>query len=236
MDKDTKNTHKAENIIPKYIHPEDKLVDWFSERHSLEEKRGKFESRKKAGEKLPSSLYKAIKSSSARKTEILDSIVFQSMANLLYFFDQIDNYPQLSGLFEKDIIELLDPRYVQEDINHFNKTKITSAYVFSINNFARLILTALKIPETKMKGDGPITDFRIALLYQLQSVARELVLDILIRDYGSSSVITMKAEEDFSNSLKWLTFIATAAAQEMDREHNREIQMFPMKVPSKRER
>ncbi len=229
MIKDTKNTHKAQYQSTKYIPPDEKLVEWFEERLRLEDEK---KSKEKAGGKSTTRLYKEMKSSSARKSNILDLIVFPSMANLVYFFGRIHENPQLNKLFEKDITELLDPTFVEEDIHNFETEHDTSADVFRSNAFARLVLTALKIPDEKIyfNGSGPITDFRIALLYQLQSIVRDLVQDVVIRDYGPTGTIAVKVREDFSDALKWLTFIANAAVrEERGKHHSREVIIYPTK-------
>jgi hypothetical protein len=230
MSSDTQNVNKAEKKGEKHFYPNERLTEWITERLDLERKRTEFESTKKAGEKLSKKLYKEIKASGARKTEILDDIIFQSMANLIYFFQAIYESPQLNELFEKDVIELLDPRRVREDINLVNGRMNSSGLAFRQNNFARLVLTALTIPNAKMKKKGPLTDFRIALLYQLQSIIRDKVEDILRRDHGWSGHITLKAGEEFYDTLRWLALIAEAAAEEVKDEHNRVIDVQPMKL------
>lgn len=223
--KDPKFIHNAEKNESKYFTPDERLVEWIAKRLDLERQRDEFESKKSAGGKISGKLYREIKASGARKTEILDDIIFKSLANLIYFFEAIYQNPELDELFEKDIIELFDPRRVKQDINLVNQRMNTSSLAFRKNNLSRLVFTALTIPNTKMKKKGPLTDFRITLLYQLQSIIRDRVSDILRREHGMTSVITEKAQGEFYDMLRWLALIAGPAAEEVKEKHNRIIEV-----------
>lgn len=225
MKKDTKSRHESKSVETRYFQPDEELTDFMQKRLELEQERDKLLSKKSAGAKLPNKFYKAIKSSGSRKSEILNDIIFPSMTNLIYFFEQICHHAELDSVFETDLIELLDPSWVNQDMDTLNKE--TTARIFSTNNFARLVLTVLKIPERNMTYDKPLINFRIALLYQLQSIIRELVRDILAHDYGSSGAIAQKVDEDFYETLRWLTFIAKASADAVEVTNRRQIGPWP---------
>jgi len=81
------------------------------------------------------------------KVYVLDHI-FQSMADLIYFLEQIDTHPILRKSFEKDLEDLLDIRsYNKTDgLPSFGSIR-TGAYITQ-TNFNRFIYASI-IPQEK---------------------------------------------------------------------------------------
>lgn len=221
MSKDTDITHEGKNLNPKYFHPDEDLVNWFKERLKLIQKKKEFQLKKDAGEKLPNSFYKKMKASGARKTEILDKIVFPSMANLIYFFEAITISPSLQNLFEKDIKNLLDPRFTKDFAKSSGSSLVTASHQFRKNSMARLISNALSLKTEKK--EKMFKSFKIALLFQLQSIIRDNVEMLLQEEYTSESQITKSASEDFDNTIGWLAFLARSLSDDIDKEGERQI-------------
>lgn len=227
MNKDTENTNEVKKKPPKYYNPDSSLTSWFQKRYELEKKKRDFEENKTEGDKLPNSFYKELKESAARKFEILDKIVFPSMANLVYFLEALEISPTLKNLFEKDLIKLLDPRFVKDDAKTRDMGMNSSSYVFRWNNLARLVSKAVSINNVRRRGDT-IKDFRVALLYQLQSIINDEVSHILERNYGFSGQITKSAMKDFGNTLGWFALLAKSVSEEADQDPDRALGFAPI--------
>lgn len=221
MSKDTNITYKEKNLNPKYFHPDEGLVNWFKERLELLEEKEEFELKKDAGEKLLNSFYKKMKASGARKTEILDKIIFPSMANLIYFFETITTSHSLQNLFEKDIKNLLDPRFTKDFAKSSDSSLVPASHQFRKNSMARLISNALSL-KTEKKGKM-FKSFKIALLFQLQSIIRDNVEMLFQEEYTSKSQITKSASKDFDNTIGWLAFLARSLSDDIDKEGERQI-------------
>jgi len=63
--------------------------------------------KKKQGLRVTTMDERAIAYNTDRKGDILNTYIFKSMANLIYFFEFINNNPQLIDKFESDIEDLL---------------------------------------------------------------------------------------------------------------------------------
>lgn len=225
MNKDTNSTSKANNNKKKYFVPDETLINWTSERLGLENERNEFDMKKSAGEKLSTRWYTAMKSSGARKADILDEIIFPSLANLIYFSEAIKSNPKLDELFESDEIELFGSKLVEGDISFLEKGGDPSSSKFYQNNLARFISNILTIDKSKVKEHLVLQDFRLSLFYQVQSIIRDMVKEIL-KEYGSIQIFK-SAGEDFDNTLRWLAFIAKSSSEKSDFEYKREIRIEP---------
>ena len=89
--------------------PDKKLVKYMKEKSSLERKSSTRKARRKVDSKPKRRLRQIttkIRSLQNTKTEVLDEIVFPSMANLIFFFESISRYAELEENFQADITEL----------------------------------------------------------------------------------------------------------------------------------
>ena len=224
MNQYTKSTHKAERNISKYYNPNEELILWLQKRQNLEQKRSNFhKSKKNAGKKLPNSFDKKIKESSARKSEILDKIIFPSMANLIYFFECVNATPKMKELFEKDIITLLDLRKVKDSAEGADRGMEPWVHTFEENNFARLIYNIVSLDK---EWEDKI-DFRVAVLYQLQLIINAKVERLMKNEFGSEGQITKSSKEDFDNVVGWLAMMAKSIPDDLEKDSNRKIVVPP---------
>jgi len=225
MSEDTQNTHKEEILIPKYSNPHPDLIDWFQKRLALEHERKEFAEK---GQKPTKSFHNKIKSSGARKAEFLDEIIFPSMTNLIYFLEALEISPKLKKLFEKDLIKLLDPRFVKDNARGAEMGMNFSSYAFRWNNLARLVSKAVSLNYTTGKEEKTVKNFRIALLYQIQSIIRDEVDYIFRKQFGYMGQVTKSAMKDFDSTMGWLAFAAKSISDEVDNEPDRVIGFAPI--------
>lgn len=222
--KSTKITHKASSKETKYYKPDEALVRWFSERLEFEKERKQLQSRKKAGGKLPNSFQKKLNNSSARKADILSDIVFPSMANLIYFFEAITMSPQLDKIFEKDLIDLLDPRSTKKAAEWRSESSTPqTSFIFRRNNFARLISAIVMVDRFMLEDGKPVKDFRISLLYQMMSIINDKMRAFFESEYGYVNQITKSALTNFQDILGWLALAASVTDDNSNKIPDRDI-------------
>ncbi len=234
--KSTKSTHKTISKFPKYSQPDEELVSWFHERLELEKEKTQFQPRIKGGGKLPISLQKKLNRSAARKTELLDDVIFRSLANLIYFFEVQSRAPRLRKLFEKDVIDLLDPRFVDKNVENMSMGLNTTSYAFRTNSLSRLISTALAIDDRNIKNGTIVKDFRIALLFQLQMIIRDYVDRVFSIEFGFSNQIAKSAKIDFDKTVGWLALIAKSSSEDSEKELDRTMGFEPIWHSTKSDR
>ncbi len=230
MLEDTQNTHKEGILIPKYSNPHPDLIDWFQKRLTLEHERKEFAEK---GQKPTNSFHNKIKSSGARKAEFLDEIIFPSMTNLIYFLEALEISPKLKKLFEKDLIKLLDPRFVKDNARGAEMGMNFSSHVFRWNNLARLVSNAVSLNYTTEKEEEKVKNFRIALLYQIQSIIRDEVDYIFRKQFGYMGQVAKSAMKDFDSTMGWLAFAAKSISDEVDKEPDRAIGFAPITYSNK---
>jgi len=182
----------------------------------------------KKGQKPTKSFHSKIKSSGARKAEFLDEIIFPSMANLIYFLEALEISPTLKKLFEKDLIKLLDPRFVKDEAKGMEMGMNFSSYAFRWNNLARLVSKAVSLNYTTDKEEKSVKNFRIALIYQLQTIIRDEVYYIFKKQFGFMGQVTKSATKDFDNTIGWLALAAKSISEEFDKEPDRAIGFAPI--------
>jgi len=222
--KATNSINEAKTISIKYTSPNSSLVKWFKKRFTLEEERSEFEkTHAKAGKKLSKKFYKKSNESSARKSDILDKIIFPSMVNLIYFFECVNATPKMKELFEKDIITLLDLRKVKDSAEGADRGMEPWVHTFEKNNFARLIYNIVSLDK---EWEDKI-DFRVAVLYQLQLIINAKVERLMKNEFGSEGQIAKSSKEDFDNVVGWLAMMAKSIPDDLEKDSNRKIVVLP---------
>jgi len=218
--KDNKSGHEAKNKSPKYYNPDSALIDWFQQRLELEEERSIFSKVKaKAGKKLPNTFNSKIKESAAKKSLLLDKIIFPSMTNLIYFFECVNSTPKMKELFERDLINLLDLRKVKDSVELADQGGKPWIHTFEENNFSRLILNVVSL-DSEWKDK---IDFRVAVLYQLQLIINAKVERLMKNEFGSEGQIAKSSKEDFDNVVGWLAMMAKSIPDDLEKDSNRKI-------------
>lgn len=233
--KSTKSTHKTIPEQPKYCQPDEDLVNWFYERLELEKERKQFQSKGKG--KLPNSLQRRLNSSAARKGDLLDKIIFPSLTNLIYLFEGIAMSSNLNKLFEKDLVDLLDPRYTKKSADEKIKgLGMQSSYVFKGNNLARLIAAIVRVDSLMIQEDKkPAKDFRFALMYQLMSIIHDKMGNFFTDEYGFVNQITISAHNDLGSVLGWMALVASISNDKSDQKPDRGIGFLPITLSNKTE-
>lgn len=228
--KSTNSKSSPAQDYQKYYQPDEDLVSWFYERLELEKERKQFQSRVKGGGKLPNSLQKRLNSSSARKVDLLDEILFPSLANLIYFFEGIAMSPNLNKFFEKDLIDLLGPRWAKKWADERIKgLGMQTSSVFKGNNLARLIAAIVRVDSLMIQEDRkPAKDFRFALMYQLMSIIHDKMQNFFTDEYGFVNQITISAHNDLGAVLGWMALVASVSDDKSEQKSDRGLGFLPI--------
>jgi len=145
------------------------------------------------------------------KVHILDKI-FQSMADLTYFLEQIAVHPELEELFRKDLQDLFDMR-------PSNEVKQLHPY-FGVNMegirlqetaFTRLIFASI-LPD-----DDKFLEYRLRIMHTLQSIVYAKTKFTMDTNYGVFHQATKSSLNDLANAVGWT---ATIGKHERDPEYN----------------
>ena len=143
--------NESNAINKKYHVPADKLIRYMREKSSLDARKDDLEGLKMRGEithKDEQDLER-IKSRGNTlkntKTEILDEIIFPSMANLVFFFESIAEDKVLNALFQSDVFDLLG-------INRLNPRDHENKYGFMFKRLVySMIVTSSREDDYKLK-------------------------------------------------------------------------------------
>jgi len=163
----------------------------------------------KEGRDLSEEDKKKIRESDRMKVYILDKFIFQSMANLIYFFEAIASSRRLSEAFEDEIAELLDPGRAREAAEFSGGGMRFNSMQFRSNNLARLIIAMLSIHQDRSDSRKPTTDFRVGLMYQIQNIIGDM-MDSLLSNEFSTNQIWKSAMDDYSRMKGWLALLASS--------------------------
>lgn len=109
----------------------------------------------------------------ATKSELMQNIIFPSMANLLYFFETVSKDKILQKWFQKDIIQLIGMKGYDQKFSEGEFENQKLIYKFSRNNIARLIKAISDSFDDTLhtKQDDRTNDALIGLyLYQVQTI------------------------------------------------------------------
>lgn len=147
-----------------------------------------------------------------KSRKILPEIVFPSMANLLFFFEAIDENPELREVFESDIKELLGVRRLDPNIGNYGTV------------FKRLVGSIISAG----KGFEP-TDFRVKLMHELHKVIeykmRGMLDSIFWTESSDKSVgadesqISNWVGQDMGRAVSWTGVMASKINDEYDKEY-----------------
>lgn len=94
--------HVTKKKKPKLIGCNEHLIAYLKETLRLE----KVKLKKKEGGKITETDRRQIANNDDTKLSVLDKYIFPSMANLIYFFEFLNNNPQLIEKFDEDIVDL----------------------------------------------------------------------------------------------------------------------------------
>jgi hypothetical protein len=142
-----------------------------------------------------------------RKVDVLNRIIFPSMANVTFFLECLSTYPILKDIFEKDILELLG--LYQKSMKHgkSNIGMICPMYSNETFVFARFISSALN------NGNFERFDSRFYLLEYMQREVTKIISEMAEDEFGEqfSSKITI---QDMERAYAWVKLYATRVLQQ----------------------
>lgn len=145
-----------------------------------------------------------------RKVYILDNIIFPAFANLTYFLEATASSSLLSSAFSDDLEELLDTRYAREATQFHNTGRRFGSMQFGRNNLARLVSAALTIQLKNYPARKTVTDFRLALMYQILNIVGDS-MDLLLEHEYSYTQIWNSFWDDYKRMLGWIALLARSA-------------------------
>lgn len=130
------------------------------------------------------------------KVNVLNDYVFQSMANVVFFFKCIASYPELRPIFENDIMDLLGVRRLNPQTNNYGFV------LFNLLHAMLLVGEGLYIDKR-----GHNKDFRLRLNQLLQEIVWakfEVSLTQVFRNSSAQRVVT----DDFNKVWGWTRMVA----------------------------
>lgn len=135
------------------------------------------------------------------KVAVLDKYIFQSMANLRFFFKSIAAYPQLREVFEDDIKDLLGIRRNNPQPNN---------YGFIIFNLLHSILQIGEGVYNEKRSHNK--DFRLRLNQLLQETVWDKV-DASLTDVFNNESAQRTVADDFNRVWGWTRMLAESIDQ-----------------------
>lgn len=130
------------------------------------------------------------------KVKLLDKYVFESMANIMYFFRSVSRYPQLREIFEDDVKDLLGVR---------GKDPKDGDYGFIFSELVRCILLPGLGFVNKKEVEGK--DFRLRLnqiLLENIWIKMDLSLTEVFKNPAAQKVVG----DDFNRAWAWVRMLA----------------------------
>ena len=121
-----------------------------------------------------------------RKVDVLNKHIFRSMANLIIFFDNLAEHPELRNIYEEDVKELLG--FIGQNAKKYEDNIVT--------RFLQSILTWNTNRE-------PI-NFRLELMSSIQNVIYHKIVNLSLMDENlGESVTNMIVNPDVGRALIW---------------------------------
>ena len=173
-----------------YHVPDEKLVKYIAEKSYLEARKDGLIARGEKTSKREKQELEQIKSRldtlKNTKTDVLNDIIFPSMANLIFFFEAIKAYEKLGEVFESDILDLLG-------VKRLNPRSFGYGIMFY-----KLLAAILDI-------DSKVFDFRLRLAHILQELIIAKINNMYFETIDSSKLI----RQDMYRARTWTQLLAT---------------------------
>lgn len=146
-----------------------------------------------------------------RKMTMLDK-VFQSMADLTYFLEQIAAHPKLEESFRKDLQDLFDMRPAS-DVKQLHPYFGANMEGIRLQEtaFTRLIFASI-LPD-----DDQFLEYRLRMMHTLQSIIYAKTKFTMDGNYGVCHQATKSSLNDLGNAVGWT---ATIGKHEIDPEYH----------------
>ena len=121
-----------------------------------------------------------------RKVDVLNNHIFRSMANLIVFFDNLAEHPELRDIYEEDVKELLG--FIGQNAKKYEDNILT-----------RLLQSILRWDTNR----EPI-NFRLELMLSIQNVLYNKILNLTLMDENlGDSVTNTIVNPDVGRALIW---------------------------------
>ena len=202
MNRNIKSQVKKDKITNGYM-PNNSLVKFLEEKLRFEKERNS----KLPGEKLSKNDQKKGQELKRMKNYILNKHVFQSMANLVTFFEYVSKNPELQQVFDDDIYELL---------------------LGGKENGSHDVVIYRRFLESTIKWDwkSDPSNFRLTLLYTLQNVIFQnfpfIMNDVLMGETYSSE-LGNAVRQDLSRAYLWTKMLASKTRYEKSDDFHRPV-------------
>jgi hypothetical protein len=213
---------EGQTIETKYIDPDPRLIKYIKEKPLVQKRVNELKSRRSELEVKASKLLSAKEEKELRdieskliklksklgtfsdnKGEILDKIIFPSMANLTFFFEAVSMIEELN--FESDINELFG---IRRDNPRTYDGHNARSYAFM---FKELVRGMIAINEMNDEGNAGRIDFRLRLIHELQTLIfhKIHIQKILDSPKASSAVL-----DDILRAMAWTEMFASRVDDE----------------------
>ncbi len=136
-----------------------------------------------------------------RKITVLDKI-FQSMADLTYFLEQIAAHPTLEESFRKDLQDLFDMRPDSEvkQLHPYFGVQMKGIRLQE-TTFTRLIFASI-LPD-----DEEFLEYRLRMMHTIQSIVYAKTKVTLDNTFGVYNQATVSALNDMENTVGWTAML-----------------------------
>ena len=137
-----------------------------------------------------------IRNNDEKKVRTLDGLIFESMANLIYFFEFLNNHPDLIDKFGEDIHELFG----------------LQAHEYHI--FPRFLRAILGYHLENDTGSGERFNFRRRLLQNIQHCVTEVALPYVMSLPYKDGRFRRMIIDDLRRAEAWINFFDRPTARE----------------------
>ncbi len=135
------------------------------------------------------------------KVYVLDKIS-QSMADLVYFLEQIAAHPELEKAFRQDLMDLFDMR-PERDVKQLHPYFGVQMEGIRLQEtaFTRLVFASV------LPHDEHFLTYRLRMLHTLQSIVYAKSKFVLDNNFGVYNQATKSSLEDMAKSMGWTAMI-----------------------------
>jgi len=221
-------SHESKEERTKYHRPNERLRKYIEQKSHLLKQIKSIEAREKEAktknqeepiqiQQEREELYTRTKTLANLKIQVLDDILFPSMANLTYFFNELSKDAELQDVFNSDISEILGIRREHP----------------RPNNYAFMFVHLIHGMISREGDEYQENDFRIRLIYELQNLISWKFQGLAMTTFPTGQIrfSAFKAvNDDMNRVLAWTQMLAL---QVLDEYNFDDPVLGPKKIPDK---
>jgi hypothetical protein len=170
------------------------------------------------------------KNLNTERLRFLDQYVFQSMANLIVFFEHLAQYPELRNAFETDLKELfgyiteLDKKtYVREQKNSYGEIeKVPYFTIYCQGNGYNNIIRRFILSLLYWDNYNHPNNFRLGLIRDIQYVIFQYMSTLASTEFGGDiGGADHIINDDFGRAVSWTTLFGSRYSKSKEAEKDK---------------